>query len=668
MLKIVLAILYLTLAATAFAGPRYALVVGANDGGEARPKLRYAGQDAGNISDILKTLGKFPKGSVQTLMQPDKATLLRHLESLSQTLGKDAEFVFYYSGHADDYGLLLGQERFLYRQLRDLVKSFRAKVKLLIIDACSSGSLSSEKGGSSQPSFLVPLEQDASGFAVMTSSSMNESSQESERLRSSFFTHYLLTGMRGAADNNKDLVVTLNEAFQYANQQTREATSKTRMGVQHPTYEFELKGRGDFVLADLREKVSSISFPKDSGQIFYIRSTSGKVFVELQKKFGAVETLALEAGSYEIVQYAEQQYYQGTFDLKPQETIDFKKVSLTAIPSEKVMARGDLEFPQFYEKNFISVSLLPDKSQWDGSRKTNRTALINVSPFIASIERVEGVGFGLVGHMSSESRGVTVGLAFNYSQVKTSGVQFSLGMNSSSEMRGIQFAPVNSAYQVNGGQVGIVNSGSLVSGTQVGLVNIAQAVDGNQFGIVNYAERSEGFSFAPITIVKNGILRAEVWTDGSAIPEIGLRSGSPYFYSTAFIGIWRYPMLGVGPGVRLPYEDSALSLDISWAFYQQRTAVTTYTSFYDGTEQESGGEEQIRNLQRMRFFYEWSLGENWNGMVGVSRFRQSYHVSDRRRIKTFNPLLIRPSVSDDASKTDTSLMFGLSYSLLKGRL
>ena len=43
-----------------------------------------------------------------------------------------------------------------------------------------------------------------------------EEAHESELLRSSFFTHHWIAGLRGAADRDADGLVTLGEAFDYA--------------------------------------------------------------------------------------------------------------------------------------------------------------------------------------------------------------------------------------------------------------------------------------------------------------------------------------------------------------------------------------------------------------------------------------------------------------------
>ena len=79
-----------------------------------------------------------------------------------------------------------------------------------------------------------------------------EAAQESDKIGASFFTHYLISGLRGAADTAGNGLVTLNEAYSYAFQETLASTEKTQYGPQHPAYDINLSGSGDLVLTDLR--------------------------------------------------------------------------------------------------------------------------------------------------------------------------------------------------------------------------------------------------------------------------------------------------------------------------------------------------------------------------------------------------------------------------------
>lgn len=135
-------------------------------------------------------------------------------------------------------------------EIRDLIYGSPATARVLVIDACRSGSATQLKGGRRAPGFTIDVDDKlrSSGVAILTSSAGGEDSQESDELRASFFTHYLASGLRGAADVDADQRVALGEAFSYAAERTLLATSRTVAGPQHPTFRFDLTGREDLVL------------------------------------------------------------------------------------------------------------------------------------------------------------------------------------------------------------------------------------------------------------------------------------------------------------------------------------------------------------------------------------------------------------------------------------
>src|SRR5204863_1736200 len=107
---------------------RYALVVGANFGGADRPELRYAVSDAERFARVLVELGGVTPSHEIILRQPRLRELTDALDALTRQVtesrhaagapGGRTEVVLYYSGHADEKGLLLGDDRYSYRSLR----------------------------------------------------------------------------------------------------------------------------------------------------------------------------------------------------------------------------------------------------------------------------------------------------------------------------------------------------------------------------------------------------------------------------------------------------------------------------------------------------------------------------------------------------------------------
>jgi len=77
---------------------------------------------------------------------------------------------------------------------------------------------------------------------VLTSSAADELALESREIRGSFFTHHLVSGLRGTADASGDGRITLSEAYQYAFDHTLTATASTGIR-QHPGYEYPQQSR-----------------------------------------------------------------------------------------------------------------------------------------------------------------------------------------------------------------------------------------------------------------------------------------------------------------------------------------------------------------------------------------------------------------------------------------
>jgi uncharacterized caspase-like protein len=69
---------------------------------------------------------------------------------------------------------------------------------------------------------VCPLERQRvrAGLVWLFASDTGEAAQESDELRGALFTHYWVSGLRGAADANGDGRVTLAESYDFAYSQT----------------------------------------------------------------------------------------------------------------------------------------------------------------------------------------------------------------------------------------------------------------------------------------------------------------------------------------------------------------------------------------------------------------------------------------------------------------
>jgi Caspase domain len=286
---------------------RFALVAGSNEGGEGQVRLKYAESDARSFAAVMEELGGVRSEDLVLVVGPDlsrfKAAFSRVQQMVKIQTGSNErpELIVYYSGHSDDEGLILGRERFPWEELRRQINEVPADVKVAILDSCSSGSLTRPKGGVARPAFLLDASADMKGHAYLTSASAEEAAQESDRIGGSFFTHFLISGLRGAADTVGDGVVTLNEAYAFAFQETLASTEKTEYGPQHPAYDINLTGSGDLVLTDLRAASARLGIAEDVAGRLYIRNDRGVLAVELNKMKGQRVELGLEPGLYNVV-------------------------------------------------------------------------------------------------------------------------------------------------------------------------------------------------------------------------------------------------------------------------------------------------------------------------------------------------------------------------------
>jgi hypothetical protein len=307
------ATLLLALAVSTAAPPsvqRFALVAGANSGGARRPRLSYAVSDAERFEGVLLELGGVAASNAILLRQPGVRDLEAALDSLRDRVeaarragagsSGRTEVLVYYSGHADETGLLLGEERYSYRELRDRVDSIPADVRIAVLDACASGAITRLKGGQPRPAFLVDASSSMHGHAFLTSSSADEAAQESDRVGASFFTHYLISGLRGAADASGDGKVTLSEAYQFAFRETLGRTVETRGGAQHPSYDINLSGTGDVVMTDVRDTSAGLVLGEELVGRCYVRDAAHALVVELQKPKERAVELGLAPGAYEV--------------------------------------------------------------------------------------------------------------------------------------------------------------------------------------------------------------------------------------------------------------------------------------------------------------------------------------------------------------------------------
>ncbi len=279
---------------------RRVLLVGSNQAPVPLEILRYTHTDVQKMEDVLVEMGGVGKEDITILLDPSSEELDLAFEKMYEGIEENSQLIFYYSGHSNDENLLLGDEQYPLDRIHDFLDREAAQIRLGILDSCQSGAASRTKGGVMRPGVDIRLAVDPSltGAVLITSSSAQEAALEVDDIGGSLFTHFFVSGLRGAADSNEDGLVTLEEVFVYSSNQTLERSSESRSGTQHPTFEYNLSGQRQLVLSVLQQN-SSLTFGDNLvGSYIVFDRFRGQVVAEIAKEAGQIRTLWLPKGDY----------------------------------------------------------------------------------------------------------------------------------------------------------------------------------------------------------------------------------------------------------------------------------------------------------------------------------------------------------------------------------
>ena len=137
------------------------------------------------------------------------------------------------ANRADLFGSALSME-----ELSRILQRLRAERVVLIIDSCFSGAAGGRtpyepiiaSRGVITEEFLARIANLGKGRVILTASGSREVARESNKHRHGVFTHFLLEGLRGAADIDRDGRIDVDEIYKYVSQKVSAATH----GQQNP--------------------------------------------------------------------------------------------------------------------------------------------------------------------------------------------------------------------------------------------------------------------------------------------------------------------------------------------------------------------------------------------------------------------------------------------------
>jgi len=241
-------------------GKRWAVVIGISEYQHARrgiPPLQFAHSDALAFMEFLHSPrgGGFEPAYTRLLINEQATT--RNIRSALFTFLKQAEeddlVLIFFAGHGapeigrpENHYLIsydsdpddLASTAFPMWDMETALERYIVAERVVVLaDACHSAGvgptagLRSVGGNNLINTYLANLQKTKPGRVTITASEVNELSQEgSEWENHGVFTHFLLKGLKGAADSDENGVVTISEAFTYVNSKVRRATNSQ----QHP--------------------------------------------------------------------------------------------------------------------------------------------------------------------------------------------------------------------------------------------------------------------------------------------------------------------------------------------------------------------------------------------------------------------------------------------------
>ncbi len=535
---------------------RFLLVAGANDGGQDRATLRYANQDAQSFSRVLTEMGGVPKEHVISLRNPSINELKSGFARLSAQLqnapiDSKKEVLVYYSGHADENGLLLSGKSFSWQDFRKMVDLLPAQVKISVLDACASGTITRLKGGQRQPAFLMDVSTDMKGYAFITSSSENEVAQESDRIGGSYFTQSLVTGLRGAADLNHDKKVTLGEAYQFAFNETMQRTQSTSGGTQHPARDMKLSGTGDVIMTDLRDVSAGLVLAKELDGRIYIRDSQNHLVAELQKVGGRAMELGIPPGKYSVQLQNQKSYRLDALVLKSQERKELTHQQFKQVQGEATTNRGGrsstmdslrnayVQSGPHWDIGFNSIQTVP----WNGSQAgllvagNSQELLGDQYSTVANfaIGQMDGTQITSGFNYANQLQGAQISAGINIAD-SIYGFQLAAGFNIAKHVDGFQISPFNMAPSLQGHQIGTMNIAGDISGLQLGVMNISKSSKNMTIGIFNIVGHSDAPVLGLLNIVGNGYYNLAFQYNELGLGIANFQIGSSYMHSNFFVG------------------------------------------------------------------------------------------------------------------------------------
>ncbi len=229
----------------------WAVIIGVASYGHM-PTLKYTDDDAYRIYAFLRSPegGALSEDQISIMIDEEatKKNILNNMEQIYEKAGENDLIMLYFSGHGLKGSFLPidfdGFNNKIYHdEINDIFRQSPAKYKLVIADACHSGSWMATRGDgveSTLEAFYTSLAQAQQGTALIMSSKGEENSLESSGLRQGVFSHFLLRGLKGEADGDANNVISVGELYNYIYDNVKDYTANRQSPVIKGDYDTKM--------------------------------------------------------------------------------------------------------------------------------------------------------------------------------------------------------------------------------------------------------------------------------------------------------------------------------------------------------------------------------------------------------------------------------------------
>lgn len=228
MKKLLLFFFVAAMAVSAQAQKTYVLLAGVSKYSNEQANLGYTSKDVKELRDIFKK-----QGCVVTTLTSKyvvRQQVGEKIAAIARLAKPEDKIVFCFSGHGSTGGMVFYDlSLFTYHELVDMLSQAKARQIICCIDACHSGSVTSDVQGS----YAWSDEAGEHGISFIMGCRAEEVSYENGWLGNGMLVQALKKGLRGMADANGDKAVTLIELFNYVYNDVTAHTADFEQ-VQHP--------------------------------------------------------------------------------------------------------------------------------------------------------------------------------------------------------------------------------------------------------------------------------------------------------------------------------------------------------------------------------------------------------------------------------------------------